>query len=175
MQVLGSPVSFDNVPAVILGEQASEHERLSTQTKNILCSKTSVDGQLRGMLMLVRPAALWACATWSINESLLKGINTLQLQLLRKAIGGQRRPGEEWVEWNQRTLRLARLHLMRKAGGVRWSTFVLSSIWKLHGHVARREGPLKEIQQWRCVGMVGEKQQQLRGGARHARRFCPAP
>ena len=99
-------------------------------------------------------------------------INTLQLQLLRKAIGGQRRPGEEWVEWNKRTLRVARLHLMRKGGG-RWSTFVLSSIWKLHGHVARREGPLKEILQWRCMAWWRE-QQQLREGARHARRFCPA-
>ena len=39
MQVLGSPVSFDNVPAVILGEQASEHERLSTQTKTSYAAK----------------------------------------------------------------------------------------------------------------------------------------
>ena len=154
VQVLGSPVSFDNVPAVILGGASERARKAFHANKSILCSKTSIDEKLRGMLMLVRPAALWACATWPINESLLKGINTLQLQLLRKAIGGQRRPGEEWVEWNKRTLRVARLHLMRKAGGGRWSTFVLSSIWKLHGHVARREGPLKEILQWRCYGMV---------------------
>ncbi|OLP91389.1 hypothetical protein AK812_SmicGene26920, partial [Symbiodinium microadriaticum] len=101
MQVLGSPVSFDNVPAVILGGASERARKAFHANKSILCSKTSVDEKLRGMLMLVRPAALWACATWPINESLLKGINTLQLQLLRKAIGGQRRPGEEWVEWNK--------------------------------------------------------------------------
>ena len=172
MTILGSPVTFDNVTAVILG--ASERARKAFHAnKAVMCSNTSVDEKLKAMLALVRPAALWACSTWPVNDALLRGINTVQLQLLRKALGGRRRPGEEWVEWNQRTLRLARLHLRRKSAGGRWSTFVLGTIWQLHGHAARRESPLKEILIWRNMNWW-RQQQNLRGGARHARRFCPA-
>ena len=173
MTILGSPVTFDNVPAVILGGASERARKAFHANKAVMCSNTSVDEKLKAMLALVRPAALWACSTWPVNDALLRGINTVQLQLLRKALGGRRRPGEEWVEWNQRTLRLARLHLRRKSAGGRWSTFVLGTIWQLHGHAARRESPLKEILIWRNMNWW-RQQQNLRGGARHAKRFCPA-
>ncbi|CAE7450816.1 pol [Symbiodinium microadriaticum] len=173
MTILGSPVTFDNVPAVILGGASERARKAFHANKAVMCGNTSVDEKLKAMLALVRPAALWACSTWPVNDALLRGINTVQLQLLRKALGGRRRPGEEWVEWNQRTLRLARLHLRRKSAGGRWSTFVLGTIWQLHGHAARRESPLKEILIWRNMNWW-RQQQNLRGGARHARRFCPA-
>ncbi|CAE7709541.1 unnamed protein product, partial [Symbiodinium necroappetens] len=125
MTILGSPVTFDNVPAVILGGPSERARKAFHANKAVMCSTTSVDEKLKAMLALVRPAALWACSTWPVNDALLRGINTVQLQLLRKGLGGRRRPGEEWVEWNQRSLRLARLHLGRKSAGGRWSTFVL--------------------------------------------------
>ena len=162
MTILGSPVTFDNVPAVILGGASERARKAFHANKAVMCSNTSVDEKLKAMLALVRPAALWACSTWPVNDALLRGINTVQLQLLRKALGGRRRPGEEWVEWNQRTLRLARLHLRRKSAGGRWSTFILGTIWQLHGHAARRESPLKEILLWRNMNWW-RQQQNLHG------------
>ena len=149
MTILGSPVTFDNVPAVILGGASERARKAFHANKAVMCSSTSVDEKLKAMLALVRPAALWACSTWPVNDALLRGINTVQLQLLRKALGGRRRPGEEWVEWNQRTLRLARLHLRRK---IRRRT--LEHLCPRH-HLAApwtrspKRDPLKEILIWR--------------------------
>ena len=121
----------------------------------------------------VRPAALWGCSAWPASEALLKGINSVQLQLLRRAIGGQRRPGSNgWSGISER----CDMHGWRCCGR-QWGDGgvpVLQTVWEVHGHVARRDCPLPELYQWRTIKWWKSEQVLEEGGARHAERFCPA-
>ena len=55
---------------------------------------------------------------------------------IRTMVGGSRPPGECWADWNQHSLRRARV-LLHQSGEPRWSTFLLGQIWGLYGHMAR--------------------------------------
>ena len=82
-----------------------------------------------------------------------------------------RTPGEQWVEWNTRTLRKARV-LLHQLEIDRWSTFILSG---LHGHayrgdqVARAMLKWRDLQWWRIEQSIPPSW----GGQRHAGRYNP--
>ena len=83
-----------------------------------------------------------------------------QLYYIREIIGRKRKPQEEWLHWNQRSLREARVIVHRnKACGGRWSSFILRVRWQLLGHVARHPGPTREILTWRNLQWWREEQQ----------------
>ena len=65
-----------------------------------------------------------------VTDTLLKAINSTQLRQIRTMLGGGRPPEKAWVDWNQRTLRRARV-LLHQAGEPRWSTFLLGQMWDM--------------------------------------------
>ena len=161
MTVLGSPVTFVNAPAAIIGEMQHRARRSFHANRKLLCCGAArLDDRLRSSVTLLRSAALWACETWPISDYLLKTANSLQLHYIREIIGRKRKPQEEWLRWNQRSLREARVIVHRnKACGGRWSSFILRVRWQLLGHVARHPGPTREILTWRNLQWWREEQQ----------------
>ena len=63
--------------------------------------------------MVVREAGLWGSPTWPVNDSILRTANGIQLHHTRDMLKVGRTPGESWVEWNTRSLRLARIALVK--------------------------------------------------------------
>ena len=120
---------------------------------------------------LIRPSALWGCGTWPCHSALLQAADTMQLRILRDSGGYTRRTGEAWAEWNQRSLRMCRVHF-HKMQHERWSTFILRQIWQLHGHIARGCEAGRKLLAWKDL-LWWQEQQRQRRGARHAGRFNP--
>ena len=161
MTVLGSPVTFTNAPGAIVSEMQHRARKSFHANRQLLCCKEAkLDDRLRSSITLLRSAALWACETWPISDYLLQTANSLQYHYVREIIGRKRKPQEEWLSWNQRSLREARLIVHRnKACGGRWSSFILHVRWQLLGHVARHPGPTREIVSWRNLEWWRAEQQ----------------
>ena len=120
---------------------------MQTDSSFASCGAARLDDRLRSSVTLLRSAALWACETWPISDFLLKTANSIQLHYIREIIGRKRKPHEEWIQWNQRSLREARVLVHRnKACGGRWSSFILRVRLQLLGHVARHPGPTRDIE-----------------------------
>ena len=164
-------VAFRGQAHLLGGEMAARARRAFWARKEELKTPTPIKPRLALHLAYVRPAGMWGCSAWPVQETLLKMANTQQLQQIQQMVGHKRKKGERWEEWHKRTVRLARA-VMRREGVKRWSTHALERIWQLHGHVARQEGATIDTLEWR-----GQKwwraQQQHPQGARHPKRFNP--
>ena len=103
-----------------------------------------------------------------VTDTLLKAINSTQLRQIRTMLGGGRPPEKAWVDWNQRTLRRARV-LLHQAGEPRWSTFLLGQMWDM---ARSREGGA-DMLRWKNLAWWKQQQAIPRtmGGARHGQRF----
>ena len=171
MNVLGAPVSFDMGPAVLAAEMANRARRAFHSRKRILRANGPVKSKLMLHNTYVRGAALWGCQAWPAHKTILTACNTVQLQQVRDILDIKRGTGESWVDWNSRSMRLARAQLHQQGLG-RWSTHALTLLWGLVGHISRGEGVGGDILEWR--GMKWWKEQQnKRQGERHAGRFNP--
>ncbi|CAE7774197.1 unnamed protein product [Symbiodinium sp. CCMP2592] len=104
-----------------------------------------------------------------MDDTYLWGENPRHLQATLDIL--QKAPGEAWTDWNKRSLRMARTHLLKNKIE-RWSTYILRMIWGVWGHVARAGDITYQMLMWR--GMHWWRQQQRLPddvGARHSARF----
>ena len=141
-----TPISVFNQP---VSSQANENHlaaHLSTKARNvfhkqkhILTSNAPILAKLRLIATTITTAALWGCESWPVHHTLLTAANTAQYRIVARAMGLKRRPGETGAAHYQRQIRQARLAVF-KNHQTRWSTHILQSIWKLHGHIARQKG-----------------------------------
>ena len=135
IRALGSPLCFAGSPGVLIAEMQARGRRSFGKHRGTFMSNAPLKGRLQLHAILVRQSALWACETWPCVEYVLKAANTLQLLHARTITKQPRAPGEEWTEWNVRTMRKSRV-LLFQCHIERWSTFILRQIWGLLGHVA---------------------------------------
>ena len=87
------------------------------QHRDILCARTDIRGRLTAYNALVRNAALWGPwggETWPVHDTLLKQANHMQMGHLRQMLHINRKPGENWADWNKRSLRQARVQLHKQ-------------------------------------------------------------
>ena len=127
------------------------------------------DQKLKAYNRFVTPAALWAIGAAHPHDSLLRGANSIQLTQLRQMIGVKRKAAEEWVEWNQRSLRHSRGVLARHLE-FRWSSIILKSVWRLHGHIIRHQDDATALIQWRNLAWW-KQEQRSNNGMRHPHRY----
>ena len=174
LMVLGSPVAFAGGPALVNAEMSTRARKAFYANKKMFLARTGLKTRLQAHNMVVREAGLWGSPTWPVNDSTLRAANGIQLHHTRDMMQVGRKPGESWVEWNTRSLRLARIILV-KYKIPRWSTRILEATWNLWGHVGRAEDPTtRNLVTWR--GMAWWEQEKAKPdkvGARHAGRFNP--
>ncbi|CAE7528629.1 unnamed protein product [Symbiodinium sp. CCMP2592] len=172
LRVLGSPVSFRGSTPQLAAEMGSRARAAFAQNRKVLTAPTPPTPRLQLHETLVRQTALYGCETWQPHDTLLRAANTQQLSQLRNMTGGGRRPGEQWHEWNTRTLRQTR-GLLHRTKGERWSTYILRMIWRLWGHAVRGGGVTRDMLLWRGLAFWRtEQRKHPTQGARHAARFC---
>ena len=165
------PVSFAGGPAILAAELSTRARKAFFANRKTLCANTSLASRLKVHTAVVREAALWGAPTWPLHESLLRCANTIQLQQVRTMLKMPRRSGEDWVSWNSRTLRHARM-LLHKLECPRWSTRALESIWRLWGHIGRSEDTTTRYLLWRGMHWwAAEQRKPAREGARHSGQF----
>lgn len=164
-------MSFSGGPSHLAAEMGARARKAWGKNKELLRAKTELQQRLQLHNVLVRQSALWGCETWPVQDTLLRAVNTQQLQHVRAMIGGNSAAGEAWTDWNTRTLRMARVHLHRNKIE-RWSTYVLRMVWGIWGHVARAKDITYDMLMWRGLSWWWQQRALPEGvGARHATRF----
>ena len=174
IRALGSPLSFRGHPSMIVAEMQSRARGAFRKHRGTLLSKAPLRSRLQLHTVLVRQSALWACQTWQCSDYILRCANVMQLSQAREIMHLHKPVGDEWVEWNKKSLRQARIAL-HKHDIQRWSTFILSQIWGLHGHASRGDAVASAMLRWRNLAWwrIEQTIPPSWGGHRHSHRFNP--
>ena len=127
IKVLGAPLTMSSAISVTIATMRQKARAALASNKATFRGKGSLSHKAIMSDVLIRPSALWGCGTWPCHAALLQAANTVQLRILRDSGGYTRKMGETWTEWNQRSLRMCRVHF-HKLKHERWSTFILKQI-----------------------------------------------
>ena len=168
--VLGSPLTFGEAVPNLVAEMQRRGRTAFRQHKDILCARTDIRGRLTAYSALVRNAALWGGETWPVHDTLLKQANHMQMDHLRQMLHINRKPGENWADWNKRSLRQARVQL-HKQRATRWSSFILERIWTFWGHLVRGGDEVRSMIAWKDLRWWREQQSMGNRGVKHKHRF----
>ena len=176
ISVFNQPVSFQANESHLAAHLATKARNAFHKQKHILTSNAPILAKLKLIATTITTAALWGCESWPVHHTLLAAANTAQYRVVARAMGLKRRPGETGADHYQRQIRQARLAVF-KNHQTRWSTHILQSIWKLHGHIARQEGAAPDnvaqsTLEWRNLAWWKAEQAKPRG-TRHAARYNP--
>ena len=138
------------------------------------------------LMATVHKSLSWGLEVLTPTKAQLRKLDSLQLAMVRKMMRSTRAPGEEWLDWQRRTLRSARAWIRRnrlEAGrdkqerdpnpfdkwSVKWRRQYLS--WAAHlarlpaARLARQVTLYRDLEWWR--------HQQNAGSVRHPVRFKP--
>ena len=169
LTVLGAPVAMTREVTQILAEVTRRARGAFAVHKQMLTGGGSIDHKMLAYTRYVATSALWAIGAAHPHDSLLRGINSIQLMQLRQVLSIKRRALEPWAQWNQRSLRQARQHLEARPTH-RWSTMALTYVWRLWGHTARNDRGTGLMLGWRNQAWWRAEQQKAHG-LRHPGRF----
>ena len=167
--VLGAPIALTGEVTQILAEVARRARGAFAMHKKLLTGGGSIDHKLLAYTRYVAASALWAIGAAHPHDSLLKGINSIQLTQLRRVFNITRRALEPWAQWNQRSLRQARM-LLASRPDHRWSTIALTQVWRLWGHTTRQDRDTGLMLGWRNQEWWRAEQSKT-NGLRHPFRF----
>ena len=174
IRVLGSPLNFRGQPSIIVAEMQTRARKAFAKHRGTLMSNAPLKSRLQRHTVLVRQSALWACETWGCMDFVLKCANSTQLMQARNMLKTSRGVGEQWHEWNIRTLRKTRA-LLHHYEISRWSTFILQQVWGLTGHASRGDKVGAAMMRWRNLKWwrIEQTIPPAWGGHRHSHRFNP--
>ena len=167
--VLGSPIAMAGEVMQILAEVARRARGSFALHKKLLTGAGSIDHKMLAYTRYVATSALWAIGAAHPHDSLLKGINSIQLLQLRQVFRIKRTALEPWDQWHQRSLRQARVYLASRPAH-RWSAIALTQVWRLWGHAARNNRDTGLMLGWRNQEWWRAEQGKPRG-LRHPHRF----
>ena len=136
IKVLGIPFDFSNDVSQQARELISRTRSAAATHRDILQGRGSWANKTKILRTLVEAQFSWTAGAIHWSASDLHELNTLQLQTCRTAFSLRRHAGENWIDWNCRTLRFVRAWL-NNTNVPRWSTRVLVLQHTLHGHWAR--------------------------------------
>ena len=134
--VLGAPVALAGEVVQVLAEVARRARGAFATRKKLLTGAGSLDHKLLAHTRYVSTSALWAIGAAHPHDALLKGLNSIQLMQLRQVLAIKRKPLEQWAQWNQRSLRQARVCLAKRPAH-RWSTMALTTAYRVDARVAQ--------------------------------------
>ena len=123
IRVLGLHFSFDGDQTRQAKELIARMRAAFWEHRDLLRGRASWHNKLFALRMVVEEQISWVAGAvyWSPQD--LSSLNSLQLHILRDIFRVHRCPDENWVDFNQRSLRFVRAW-MHNHGCERWSTRV---------------------------------------------------
>ena len=97
--VLGALIAMTGEVTQLLAEVFRRARRAFAMYKKLLVGAGSVDHKMLAYTRYVATSALWAIGAAHPHDSLLRGINSIQLIQLRQVLHIERRTLEKWVQW----------------------------------------------------------------------------
>ena len=137
----------------------------------VLSAGTSLAARLQLLDTVVLATFKWVVGVLFPSNKVQQTVNYMQCRCVRSMMGIKRRSGELWVQYEQRSLRLARL-MIWKHRGLRWGDIALQMYWRYSGHRARQDdgSVTAELTHFRTL-QWWSREQQRSGGRRHGRHF----
>ena len=89
----------------------------------LCCNQASLKARCKLLMTTVHKSLTWSLEVLTPTKAQVKRLSSIQLQRVRKMMRHGRLPGEQWVDWQRRTLRLARRWLQRNrcdTWGLKW-------------------------------------------------------
>ena len=152
----------------------------------LCCQQASLRARYSLLMATVHRCLSWGLEVLTPTRAQLKKLDSLQLAMVRKMMRSSRAPGEQWLDWQRRTLRSAREWIRRnkvEAGrgkldrdpnlfdkwSLKWRRQYLS--WA--GHLARLPAARLAQQVTLYRNLEWWRRQQASGSVRHPVRFKP--
>ena len=137
----------------------------------VLTAGTSLAARLQLLDTVVLATFKWVVGVLFPSSKVQQAVNYMQCRCVRSMMGVKRGRDELWVQYEQRSLRLARL-MIWKHRGLRWGDIALQMFWRYSGHRARQEegSVTAELTHFRTL-QWWSREQRLSGGLRHRRHF----
>ena len=177
----GDPIMIMNLPVGVVATERHILEHLLDRARSkfhsvshILCSRGPLHSRLRVLRTVVYGVMSWVVGALFPSRQLQQLLNHFECRCVRQMMGIKRGRDELWLDWEKRTMRLARVEIWRFAGQ-RWGDEFAKAFWTYTGHRVR-EGlknngsvvgiltNFRDLQWWR-------REQELTGGVRHPRHF----
>ena len=137
LKVLGVSFSLGRDQSEQAQEMICRTRSAAAAHKELLNAPGPWSGKIKLMNSLVASQFVWTAGALHWSKDDLHTLNLLQLHTCRSAFHIHRLRGENWVDWNARSLRFVRVWLYNQQVP-RWSEKVLTLQHTLHGHWARR-------------------------------------
>ncbi|CAE7354464.1 unnamed protein product [Symbiodinium sp. CCMP2592] len=137
LKVLGVAFSLSRDASEQAKEIIGRTRDAAAAHKDILCAPGAWTHKVSIMRTLVESQFSWTAGALHWSKDDLHALNVLQQHTCRSAFGLKRVASENWVQWNQRTMRFVRVWLLNNHVP-RWSERILTLQHTLHGHWARR-------------------------------------
>ena len=177
----GEPIMIMNLP---VGFEATERHIMEhlldrARTKfhainHILCSRAPLHSRMRVLRTVVFGVMSWVVGALFPSKQLQQMVNHFECCCVRKMMGIKRGRDELWLDWEQRSMRLARVQIWQFAGQ-RWGEACATAYWTYTGHRIR-EGAKPAcsvagvLSGYRGLGWW-RREQESTLGARHPRHF----
>ena len=177
----GEPIIVMNLPVGLVATERHILEHLVDKARSkffnishILCSRAPLRSRMKVLKTVVFGVMSWVVGALFPSRQLQQILNHFECRCVRQMMGLRRGCGELWLEWEKRTMRLARVQIWR-AAGQRWGEDFLKAFWTYTGHRVReglRENGsvagvlsnFRDLQWWR-------REQEATSGLRHPRHF----
>ena len=174
IMIMNLPVGFGATEKHILEHLVDRARAKFHSISHILCSRAPLHSRMKVLKTVVFGVMSWVVGALFPSRQLQQLLNHFQCRCVRQMMGIRRGNGELWLDWEQRSMRLARAEIWRFAGQ-RWGEDFVAAYWTYVGHRVREglkhdgsvAGALtnfRGLRWWR-------REQDSINGARHPRHY----
>ena len=172
--IMNLPVGYVATERHIL-EQLLDRARAKFHSiGHILCSRAPLHSRMRVLKTVVYGVISWVVGALFPSKQLQQMLNHFQCRCVRQMMGIRRGAGELWLDWEMRSMRLARVEIWRFAGQ-RWGEDFVKAYWTYAGHRVREgmkpNGSVAGILTHFRGLRWWKREQESTHGARHPRHF----
>ena len=174
LYVMNLPLKQEATEATIMEHLIDRARKKFFGIVHILSSKAPLRARMKLLNTVVFGVLRWVVGALFPTPQLQSMLNFFQVNCVRRMMRLARGKEEWWIDYEARTLRLARA-MVHKMDGKRWGDVRTEAYWDFLGHRTRngaRENPspagllshFRGIQWW-------QEQQNISSGARHRRHY----
>ena len=174
LMIMNLPLGMESTEQRILEAVVDKARGKFFGILHILCSTAPLRARLRVLEAVVFGAIRWCIGALVPTVQAQQLLNCFQYNCVRRMMGLRRGKDELWVDYESRSLRLARAKVYQ-IEKIRWGDKHVLAFWRYTGHLIResqKESPSVSGSMANFRDLVWWNQQQgQQGGKRHQRHF----
>ena len=134
--IMNLPVGLESTEQRILEALVDKARGKFFGILHILCSSAPLSSRIKVLEAVVFGSLRWCLGALVPTVQAQQLLNYFHFNCMRRMMGIKRGAGERWVDFEARSLRIARAKVFQMSG-VRWGDKHLSAFWRYTGHLVR--------------------------------------